>query len=469
MDEGNIYMRIIFPYSISLEKTYENAKKARDVLLTFPEIATVEAQVGRPEDGTDPTGPFNSEYYVDLKPYSSWRDGLNKEDLEDDIREKMKQLFPNADISLSQYQEDNLEELMSGVKGENSIKIFGDDLHELDRLAKEVREGLEHTPSVEDIGVFRELGQPNLLIEVNRENASALGLTVQEIMDTVAASLAGKEATKVVDGEKIFSLLIRFPHEYRKNPESIAKIPIVLPDGGIVPLSRVAGIHYDTGASFIYRENFRRYIPVKFSVTSKDLGGTVKQAQNAVSKSSKIPEGYYMVWSGIFNEMQESFKRFFISIPVALFLILSALFILYRSPRNVLLTIIAPLFAVFGGLLSLVITNESINVSSMVGFISIIGVSILNTSVLITYYISAVIGGMDEAEAIIAATRDKFRPILLGGVVASLGLLPAAISHGVGSQIQKPLAIVVVGGMFVGTAMILLFMPLLLRFVETGE
>jgi cobalt-zinc-cadmium resistance protein CzcA len=468
MDEGNIYMRIIFPYSISLETTYENAKSARDLLLSLPEVKTVEAQAGRPEDGTDPTGPFNSEYYVDLKPYGEWRKGLNKNDLEDIIREKMKQRFPNADISLSQYQEDNLEEVMSGVKGENSVKIFGDDLGELDRLAKDVREGLERTPGVEDVGVFRELGQPNLLIKVNRENASALGLTVQEVLDTVAASIGGREVTRIIQGEKNFSLMVRFPARHRNNPEAIGAIPIVLPDGGVVALSRVADIAYDTGASFIYRENFKRYIPVKFTVSSKDLGGTVKLAQSEVVKS-KLPEGYYMEWSGIFNEMQESFKRFFISIPVAFFLVLSSLFILYRSTRNVLITMIAPLFAVFGGVLSLVLTGQSINVSSIVGFISIVGVSILNTSILVTHYIRLVIGGKGNTEAILETLRDKFRPILMGGIVASLGLLPAALGHGVGSQIQKPLAIVVVGGMFLGTVMILLFAPLLLRFVETGE
>ena len=468
MDEGNIYMRIIFPYSISLEKTYENAKDVRSILLSLPEVKTVEAQVGRPEDGTDPTGPFNSEYYVDLKPYKEWRKGLGKNDLEASIREKMKQRFPNADVSLSQYQEDNFEELMSGVKGENSVKIFGDDLSELDRIAKDVREGLERTPGVEDVGIFRELGQPNLLIKVNRENASALGLTVQDVLDTVAAAIGGKEVTRIIQGEKNFSLMLRFSAEHRKNPESIGAIPIVLPDGGVAALSRVADIAYDTGASFIYRENFRRFIPVKFTVSSKDLGGAVKLAQQEVSKI-KLPEGYYMEWSGIFNEMQESFKRFYISIPIAFFLVLSSLFILYRSTRNVLITMIAPLFAVFGGILSLMVTGQSMNVSSIVGFISILGVSILNTSVFVTHYIRLVVGGMENTQAILTTLRDKFRPILMGGVVASLGLLPAALSLGVGSQIQKPLAIVVVGGMLVGTVMILLFAPLLLKFADTGE
>ena len=468
MDEGNIYMRIIFPYSIALEKTYENAILAKKSLSDIPEIKTIEFQVGRPEDGTDPSGPFNSEYFIDLKPPRDWRSGVRKEDIEGKIREKVKFLFPNADINISQYIADNLEEVMSGVKGENSVKIFGDDLTELDRLAKKAQDGLEHIPGIEDVGVFRELGQPNLLIEVNRGNSSALGLTVQDVLDTVSSAIGGKEVTKIIQGEKCFSLLVRFPSNNRRTPESIRNIPIVLPDGGVVALSRVADVRYDTGASFIYRENFRRFIPVKFTVFSKDLGGTVKSAQSEIAKD-KLPAGYYMEWSGIFNEMQESFKRFCVSIPISLVLILTSLFVLFGSSRNVVLTMISPIFSLFGGILSLAISHQSINVSSMVGFISILGVSILNTTILINYYSMLIAGGMGTDEAIVETAKDKFRPILMGGIVASLGLLPAALSHGIGSQTQKPLAIVVVGGMIIGTAMILVFGPLILKFIQVKD
>jgi cobalt-zinc-cadmium resistance protein CzcA len=465
MDEGNMYIRIVFPYSISLTKTYENARKARDLLARLPEVRAVELQAGRPEDGTDPSGPFNSEYYVDLKRYDLWPQGVTKERLEEIAREELKKLFPNADINVSQYIQDNLEEVMSGVKGENSVKIFGDDLAELDRIAKQVKEGLEKIPGIEDEGILRELGQPNLLIDVNRETSSALGLTVQEVLDTVAAALGGKDISKVIEGEKGFSLLVSFPAEYRREPDRIASIPIVLSGGGVVPLSRLANIRYDTGASFIYREGFRKYIPVKFTVTSKDMGGTVARAQQQVARI-KLPEGYYMEWSGMFNEMKESFRRFLISVPIAVFLILTALYLMYRSVRNVLITMAAPLFAVFAGLLALLLVGESLSVSSMVGFISIIGVSILNSSVIISYYIRLFLEGSSREEAILETVRDKFRPVMMGGFVAALGLLPAALAHGVGSQVQKPLAIVVVGGMLVGTAMILLIMPLLLRYVQ---
>lgn len=465
MDEGNIYARIVFPSSISLNKSYENALKAKGIFLAFPEVKYVQAQAGRPEDGTDPTGPFDTEYNVMLKPYDQWSSGKTKEGLEESIREKLRETFPNADINLSQYIEDNLEEAMSGVKGENSVKIFGDDLIKLDEIAKDVKTGLEKIGGIEDEGIMRELGQPNLLIDVNRENTGTLGLTITDVLDTVSASLGGRVVSQVIEGEKSFSLIVSFPSDYRKVLGKIETIPIVLPNGGVVPLSRIANIHYDTGASFIYREGFRRYIPVKFTVTSKDLGGTVKSAQTE-SSNIKLPEGYYMEWSGMFNEMKKSFKRFSVSIPISFFLILASLYILYRSTINVFITMASPLFAIFAGLMSLLITGEPLSISSMVGFISIIGVSVLNSSIIINHYIRLLRDGMNKEDAIIETITDKFRPVLMGGIVASFGLLPAALSHGIGSQVQKPLAIVVVGGMFAGVIMILLIMPLLLKYVN---
>ena len=465
LDEGNLYIRITFPYSIALSKTHENAKMVRDVLMALPEARSVAVRVGRPEDGTDATGPFNSEYNVNLKPYGQWKRGITKEQLEEEVRDKLTKLYPNASISVSQYMQDNLEEMTSGVKGENAVKIVGEDLPELDRLAKEVKEKIEKVPDVGEVGIFRELGQPNLLIEMDRVNASALGLSVQEILDMVSAALGGRVVSQVIEGDKNFALQVSFPYDFRKEPEKISTIPIVLPTGGIIPLSRVAHIHYDTGASFIYRENHKRYIPIKFSVTSKDLGGTVHQIQKEAEKV-KLPEGYYLDWSGQFNEMQEAFRRFYISIPLAIFLILILLYIFYGNMRNVLLTSVAPVCAVFGGLVSLLITDQPLSISAVVGFISVIGISMFNTCIWITHYIEVYRETKNNDRATLETVRDKFRPVLMGGLIASLGLLPASIAHGVGSQVQKPLAIVIVGGMLIGTAIILLVMPLLFRFVR---
>jgi cobalt-zinc-cadmium resistance protein CzcA len=289
MDEGNIYVRATLPYSISLTKTHDYAKKARDVLVTFPEVRSVAVRVGRPEDGTDATGPFNSEYYVGLKPYNQWKRGLAKEQLEEEMRQKLTKVLPNASISVSQYMQDNLDEMTSGVKGENAVKIFGEDLNQLDRLAKEVKEKMEVVPGVNDVGVYRELGQPNFIIDVVREQAGSFTLTIEDVLDMVSTALGGRVVGHVIDGEKKFALHVSFPPEYREHPEKIATIPIVLPNGGVVPLSRIARIRYETGASFIYRENFKRYIPVKFNVVSKNLGGTVEKAQKDIAKIA-IPE-----------------------------------------------------------------------------------------------------------------------------------------------------------------------------------
>lgn len=469
MDEGNIYIRITFPYSISLNKTHENAKKVRDILMEFSEAKSVAVRVGRPEDGTEATGPFNSEYYMNLHPYTKWERSITKEQLEEEVRGKLTKILPNATISLSQYMQDNLDEESSGIKGgENAIKIFGDDLYELDRVARDVKENIEKVPGIRDAGIYRELGQPNLLIEVDRKNAAAVGLSVQEILDMVSAALGGKVVTQVIEGDKNFALHVSFPFEYRSDPGKIAHIPIVLQGGGVVPLSRVAKVRYDTGASSIFRENHRRFIPIKFGVSSKDLGGTVATAQKEVMKV-KVPEGYFMEWSGMFNEMKEAFRRFYFSIPMAIFLIIILLYIFHGNMRNVLLTIVAPVCAVFGGLMSLLITGQSLSISAIVGFISIIGISTFKTCILISHYIEVYKEKKNSQIAVIETVREKFRSILMVGLTASLGLLPASIAHGVGSQVQKPLAIVVVGGMLIGTGIILLVMPLLFRFVRTEE
>jgi len=337
--------------------------------LKFPEVITVEGSVGRPEDGTDPTGPFNSEFYVGLKPYDQWKKGYFKEQLEEDIRKKLDALFPNAMIGLSQYIQDQLDEVAYGVKGENAIKLFGEDLQKLDQLANEAKAKIERVPGIEEVGIFKELGQPNFIIEIDRETTSALGLSVQEVLDMISAALGGKEVSQIIEGEKNFSLQVRFPNQYRRQPEKIPSIPIILPNGGMVPLSRLAKIRYDTGASFIYRENHKRYIPIKFSVTSKSLGDTVQKAQREVSKIH-FPEGYYTVWSGIFNQMKEAFQRFYFSIPLSIFLIIILLYVYYGNMRNVLLTLVAPLCTVFGGVVSLLLTGQPLSISAIVGFIS---------------------------------------------------------------------------------------------------
>ncbi|MGB9766252.1 MAG: efflux RND transporter permease subunit [Sulfurihydrogenibium sp.] len=468
MDEGNIYARVIFPYTISLKKSYENAKEIRDIFLSFPEVEQVEFQVGRPEDGTDPTGPFNSEYFVKLKDYDKWPKNITKEELEKEIREKIRQKFPNFDINLSQYIQDNLDEAMSGVKGENSVKIFGSDLNILTQKAHEVAERIKKVPGITDVGIFEELGQPNLIIQVDREKASLYNLTVEDILDVIQSSLNGRFVTQIMEEDKFFDLVVKFPDKYRDSIEDIKDIPIILQDGSFIPISKVANIYYDTGASFIYRENYRRYIPIKFSVESKDLAGTVAKAQDAI-KDVKLPEGYFITWSGQFEQMQQAFQRLKISIGFTLFVIVIVLFIINGSIKNTFIVLLSPLYAFFGGLLFLLIWKEPISVSASVGFISILGIAVLNANIMLSTYSNFIRSGLEKEEAIVKTIREKFRSILITGLTASVGLFPAAVSHGVGSQVQKPLAVVIVGGMFLGTLLLLLFFPRLLKFVEVKE
>ena len=308
MDEGNLYIRAIFPYSISLNISYENSKIIRDILSKYPEVQTIEFQAGRPEDGTDPSGPFNTEYFVKLKDYKEWHRGINKEELEKEVKTALDTRFPHADISVSQYIEDNLAEAMSGVKGENSVKIFGDDLYVLDRLAKEVESKIKKIDGITDVGIFKETGQPNLIIEVDRVKAALYGINVVDLMDIVSTSLDGRTITKIIEQDKRFNLVVRFPSVYRKSIENIKEIPIVLAQGGIIPLSKITKIYYDTGASFVYRENFKRFIPIKFSVTSNDLAGTVAKVQSAINTIS-MPDGYMTTLSGRFEQMQSAFGR----------------------------------------------------------------------------------------------------------------------------------------------------------------
>ena len=315
------------------------------------------------------------------------------------------------------------------------------------------------------MGIFRELGQPNLLIEVDQRKCSRRGAQRPGDSGHGFSGLRGKVVSQVIEGDKHFALQVSFPYDYRGNRKRLPEFPSSCPTGGIVPLSRVAKIQYETGSLLYLPGKYKRYIPIKFGVASKDLGGTVEKAQKEAAKI-KIPEGYYVEWSGIFNEMMEAFRRFYISIPLAIFLILILLYVFYGNMRNVLLTIVAPICTVFGGFISLLMTDQPLSISAVVGFVSVIGISMFNTCIWITHYIEIYREKRNKEEAALETVRDKFRPVLMVGLIASLGLLPASMAHGVGSQVQKPLAIVVVGGMLIGTLIILLVMPLLFRYVD---
>ncbi|SHK33854.1 efflux RND transporter permease subunit [Thermocrinis minervae] len=468
MDEGNLYIRVIFNYDSSLSSTYENAKKIRDFLLKIPEIKTVEFQVGRPEDGTDTVGPYNSEYFVDLKPYKEWKNFRNKEELEEYVREGLRQMFPYADIDVSQYMYDNLQEVLTGVKGENAVKIFGDDVYALDKIAKQIKERLEKVEGITDVGIVKEVGQPELVIEPDRKKLLLYGLTVQNLMDTISAALGVKEAGQVIEGDKSFPIVVKFPDSVRSSISELQNIPLVLPDGSVIPLSSVAKVYIREGLYYIYRENYKRYVAVKFSVSSRDLSGTIKKAQQAV-KDIKLPEGYYLQWSGQYNSLQEAIHRLLITGSLTFLILLILLYAVNRSVRNALIVLSAVVFSFFGGALSLYITGMPFSLSAFVGFVSILGINMLNASIMLEVYKKAILRGLSREEAIRTTLHDRFGATFMSSVVAAFGLLPSALAQGVGTQVQKPLAVVVVGGMLTSGMLMLLLFPHALRYSHADE
>lgn len=469
MDEGNIYIRLNLPYDIALTQSHENANKVRNYLLQFPEVSTVDSRAGRPEGGTDTTGPYDTEYNVILKPYSQWPKGMTKEKLEEIFRKDITAMFPEGDINFSQYIADNLSEVSSGVKGENAVKIYGRDLKELEKQASQVGDILKTIPGISDVGVYKELGQPNITIELNRSKIASYGLNVQDMLNLIDMAVGSSPVTQIYEGEETYDLDVLLPTRFRNNIDAIKRIPILLPDGSTITMSQIANIYYDQGAFFIYREDYKRFIPIKFSIDSSNIGGTVQRAQQAVQAKVALPPGYSMTWSGTFKEMRESQDRLLVIVPIAILITLVILFVYFKSLRYTLTAFASAVFAMGSGILGLLFTGTTLSVSSVIGFISIMGVSVMNGTVIVAHFLNLCKDEIAKSEAVLETMRDKFKPVLMTGLVAALGLLPAALASGVGSQVQKPLAIVVVSGLIIGTLATLFILPLILRAVPLKE
>lgn len=470
MDEGNYYLRVIFPNDIALSKSHEYASQIRKSLAQYPEVTAIDSKAGRTEDGTEATGAYNTEYTIQLKPYSQWPVGMDKDRLQKIMKEGLtKMLPPETDISFSQYIADNLAEVSSGIKGENSVKVIGPDLNELDKKGKEIESILKTVPGISDVGLFEEMGQPNLFIKINREKVALYNLSTQDILNIIDMAIGSSPITQVMEGDRQVDLDIIFPENKRNSVESIKNLPVILADGSSIPLSRIADVYYTTGAFFIYRENFARFAPVKFSVTSSDFGGTVSKAKEKVESEVKLEPGYKMVWSGSYQEMKESQARLQVIVPIAILITLVILFIYFRSMRYTLTAFASALFAIGSGIAGLLITGTTLSVSSVVGFISIMGVSVMNGTVIVSHFLELCREGMEKELSIIETMQDKVKPVLMTGLVAALGLLPASLMTGVGSQVQKPLAIVVVFGLIIGTLATLFILPLLLKAIPPQE
>lgn len=465
LEEGNLWIRASLPATISLEAGEDKVGQLRRILLKHPEVVTVVSQHGRPDDGSDASGFYNVELFVPLKAQDAWPPGHSKEQLVADLQREFTSAMPGVEFNFSQYIQDNIEEGLSGVKGANSVKIVGPELPELERLADQVMRVMQQVPGVQDLGVFHVLGQPNLNITVDRAKAARYGLNTGDINTIVQAAAGGSSATTVLEGDRQFDLVVRLAPRYRQSIDDIGRIPVSynLPSGGTgyVPLRDVASITLDTGASYIYHERNERFVPVKFSVRGRDLGGTVADAQQRIARQVTLPPGYHLVWAGEFNDLQRAKQRLAVVLPIAMGLILALLFTLFNSLRDSLLTLAAIPFSIAGGIVALYVTGLDFSISAAIGFVSLFGVSVMNGILVITCFNQLRASGHAPLEAMKQAAEQRMRPMLMTALSACIGLLPAALSHGIGSQVQRPLATVVVGGMLLGPVMLLIVAPAL--------
>jgi heavy metal efflux system protein len=473
LEEGNFWIRASMPPTISLDAGTAATGKMREILLRHPEVITVVSQHGRPDNGSDASPFSNVELFAPLKPFDEWPANLTKEQLTDELQKEFSEELPGIGFNFSQYIQDNIEEALSGVKGANSVKIVGPNLQTLEALATQVMAEMAKVRGVADLGIFHLLGQPNLNIKVDREKAARYGLNTGDVNTVVQAALGGITATTVLEGDRQFSLAVRLDPKYRSSIDAVrtVKVGYQTPSGtnGYVPLSELADITLDTGASFIYRERSQRYVPIKFSVRGRDLGGTVAEAQERVAKAIKLPNGYQILWAGEFDDLQNAKQRLLIVVPITLLLILVLLYGLFNSLRDSLLAVAGIPFAIGGGLIALYLAGLDFSVSAAIGFISLFGVAVMDGILNITYFRELRATGMEIGEAVFRGAEQRMRPMLMTALSAGVGLFPAAISHGIGSQVQRPLATVVVGGMFIGPLLLLVVAPALRKIFLSRE
>jgi len=469
LEEGNFWIRATMPTSVSLEASSDYVDQMRAVIKRFPEVETVVSQHGRPDDGTDSTGFFNAEFFVPLKSFDKWPMGVDKARLTRQLNDALTNRFPGVDFNFSQNIEDNVEEAASGVKGENSVKLFGGELSTLESTADRIKAAMATVPGVTDLAVFNSLGQPTLQIEVDRARAARYGLAPGDINNTIAAAIGGQAAGNLYEqgSDRNFPIVVRLGPEFRGNIEEIRRLTIGAPNPSgadviQVPLSDVASIKLTNGASFVYRENQERYIPIKFSVRGRDLGGAVAEAKARIARKVVLPGGYRLEWVGELGELQEALGRLAMVVPISLLLIGLLLFLNFSSIVDALLAASVIPMAIVGGVFTLLLTGTPLSISAAIGFIGLLGVSTMNGIIVLSSFNRLVGAGVERGEAILAACETQLRPVLMTCVAACVGLAPAAVSTGIGSQVQRPLALVVVGGILLAPALILVILPVLI-------
>ncbi|MFI5364226.1 MAG: efflux RND transporter permease subunit, partial [Candidatus Binatia bacterium] len=458
LDEGDIWVRAKLPIGVSLEGAQRYVHEMREILLRFPEVRTVVSQIGSPDDGTDPNGPDNAELYVGLRPREQWSTARDKNALIDTMNQQLA-VFPGVTFNFSQPIKDNVDEAISGVKGELSIKIFGPDLDILQEKAQAIAQVLGHIAGVQDLDYDHLTGQPQLRIPIDREQANRYGITVTDVQDAIETATAGKQVSEILEGERRFPLVVKLSDGTGPSPESLQNLLVPSPSGARIPLSQLTHIDAATGFAQILREDNQRRVAVKWSVRGRDMGSMVAEAQHEVAKAVKLPEGYRLVWSGRFEDQQRAMRRLELIVPAVIFIIFILLFGSFNSLRDAALVLVHVPFALIGGIVALWITGTHFSISAAVGFISLFGVAVLNGVLLVSYFNDLRTQGLALHDAVLRGSQVRLRPVLMTGLLAIFGFIPAALSHAIGAEVQRPLAIVVIRGQNSATLLTLLVLP----------
>jgi cobalt-zinc-cadmium resistance protein CzcA len=470
LDEGDIWVRAKLPIGVSLEGAGRYVHQMREILLKFPEVHTVVSQLGSPDDGTDPNGPDNVELYVGLKPREQWTTTHDKDALIDAMNQRLA-IYPGVTFNFSQPIKDNVDEAISGVKGELSIKVFGPDLNVLQENAQAITQVLGTIRGVHDLDYDHLIGQPQLRIPIDREQANRYGITVTDVQDAIETATAGKRVSDILEGERRFPLVVKLIYGDSgsggaPSPERLANLLVPSPGGARIPLQQLA--HLDTASGFaqILREDNQRRVAVKWSVRGRDMGGMVAEAQQKVAAAVKLPEGYHLLWSGRFEDQQRAMRRLELIVPAVIFIIFILLFGSFNSVRDAALVLMHVPFALIGGIFALLLTGTHFSISAGVGFISLFGVAVLNGVLLVTYFNDLRTQGLGLRDAIVRGAHVRLRPVLMTGLLAIFGFLPAAVSHAIGAEVQRPLALVVIGGLVSATLLTVLVLPTAYMWLE---
>ena len=463
LNEGSIYVRATMPMSISLPESVRQTIKMRTIFQQFPEVKAVVSQTGRPNDGTDPTGFYNVEFLVDIYPKDDWKRSITKEELIEEMQGRLA-VFPGVSFNFSQPITDNVEEAVSGVKGSIAVKVYGADLFVLEDKTSQIQKQLATVAGIADLGVIRNTGQPEMRVELDERKLALYGVDKADAQAVIETAIGGKAATQIYEGERKFDLRIRYEQRFRSNEEEIANLMVPTENGSMIPIKQIATVSTKTGPVLIYREGNQRYGAVKFSVRGRDMGSAIAEAQQKVDAAVKFPAGYSIKWAGDFENQQRATARLAQVVPLSLLGIFFILFVLFGNVKDAALVLINVPFAIIGGIAALLLTHVNFSISAGIGFIALFGICIQNGVILISVFKNNLLNKLSLNESIRMGVLSRVRPVVMTAMMAGIGLIPAAISTGIGSETAKPLAIVVIGGLISATLLTLLIFPLIYRF-----